>query len=363
MSFDRTLHVSRAAIQNNITTLRARLPEGCRMMAMVKANGYGTDPVLLSRLAGESGIDILGVAHLEEAIALREAGIEQAILVLHAWPEEASLLEKYDLEVGVSDPTMLKALKSVEVGVHLQINTGINRFGCRPQEAMAMAEEIATARNLRFRGIMTHFAAADIPEEDSFTLGQVAQFDAVIQNLKERGIRAEYTHAANSAAVVRFDLSQYNLARPGLMVLGTHPSPATEETCPLEPALRLTSRNIQIHACREGETVSYGRRYKVAQEEEEIAVIPLGYGDGIQWRGSGKGYCLVRGKRASLVGSICMDYLMLNVTGIGAAMGDEVTLFGGDEGALSAEAFAYATGTMPHELITSLGPRITRKFF
>ncbi len=367
MRGDRILKVDCSSVTSNIATLRSHLPNECRLMAVVKANGYGIGLLALARMSVENGIEIVGVAHLEEAIALREAGFEQDIMAFHAWPEQAATIKQYGVEVGVSDLEMIRSCAEVGgIAVHLQLNTGIQRFGCRPQEAVALAETIAATPSLKFKGMMTHFAAADRPKEDPFTIGQASQFDAVVDVLKERKIHPEWLHVANSPAIVRMGRStftHYNMARPGIMLLGVHPSTVTEKICPLKQAITLEARVIKIHTCKKGETVSYGRFYTVEREEERIALLPIGYADGIQWRSSGKGSVLIHGKKAPMVGAICMDYMMINVTDIPEAkVGDMATLFGAKKGALSVEAYARQAGIIPHELITSIGPRIERLF-
>jgi alanine racemase/UDP-N-acetylmuramoyl-tripeptide--D-alanyl-D-alanine ligase len=251
------------------------------------------------------------------------------------------------------------------VKVHLHINTGMGRFGCRPEEALSLAREIRSYPSLELEGLMTHFACADDPQEDAFTWQQIACFDHVIQELREQGITVKWTHAANSSGVLRFSLPQYNMVRMGLATYGLYASEASRQALDLRLALSLTSRIVGINICIEGETISYGRRYRIAQGTQKIAVLPIGYFDGLHRNYSGKAHVLIRGQPAPMVGNICMDYMMVDVTHIPrAAVGDQVLIFGEDEYGyyLSPEELASRGDSIVHELMTCLGPRIQRVF-
>jgi alanine racemase/UDP-N-acetylmuramoyl-tripeptide--D-alanyl-D-alanine ligase len=241
----------------------------------------------------------------------------------------------------------------------------MGRFGCRPEEAFELASEICHSSSLELEGIMTHFACADDPKEDPFTQEQVEKFDRVIDTLKKQGISAKWVHAANSSGALRFHLPQYNMVRLGLAVYGLYVSEAAKKALDLRLAISLHSRIVGINICKEGETISYGRRYRVTREMQKIAVLPIGYFDGIHRNYSGKGDVLVHGQKAPMVGNICMDNLMVDVTDIPqVAVGDKVLIFGEDEfgNYLSPEELATSGDSIVHELITCLGPRIPRIF-
>ncbi|MBA3238625.1 MAG: alanine racemase [Parachlamydiaceae bacterium] len=359
------------AVSSNLKRLRSRLPPKTRVMAMVKAFAYGTGEWELAKFLSSCAVDILGVSYVDEAVALRSSAVSQAIFVLNAAPYEAAIVAKWKFEVGISNKAMIVALenegrlKGVKIKVHLHVDTGMGRFGCRPEEALELARMIVEASSLELEGIMTHFAAADTPAEDPFTLAQAEQFDAVIQELALHGISVKWHHASNSSAAVRFKFSQYNMVRIGLALYGLQASEEATKSLDLQLALSLTSRIVGINICKAGETVSYGRSYQVTGSMQRIAILPLGYFDGLHRKYSNKGSVMIRGERAPIVGKICMDFMMVDITNIPSAIvGDPVLIFGKDElgQSLPAEEFASQGDSIVHELITCLGPRIQRIF-
>lgn len=362
--------INLAAIQSNIKTLRNILPRRTRIMAVVKAFAYGTDEIRMSKFLENCAIDILGVSYVDEGIALKRAGVSQAIFVINAAPYEASKVVKWELEVGVSDKDFIQSLATVaqrqkkQISVHLHINTGMSRFGCRPEEALELAQLIESYPSLKLEGLMTHFTSAENPSEDAFTYKQIKQFDSVIENLGTHGIHPPWIHAANSSGSTRFNLPQYNMVRIGLAIYGLYGSESTS-SLDLRLAISLTSRIVGINVCKEGETVGYGRSHTIEQETALIAVIPIGYFDGLHRSYSGKGNVLIRGCKAPMVGKICMDYMMIDVTDIPqVSVGDSVLIFGEDELGqyLSPEELAHSGNSIIYELVTCLGPRIPRVF-
>lgn len=363
--------INLAAIETNLSLIRYHLPERTRIMVMVKALAYGTDDVRISKFLENNDVDILGVSYVDEAIALKRAGVRQAIFSISAAPYEAKKIVKWDLEVGVSSLHLIDALaaeatrSSKRVKVHLHIDTGMGRFGCRPEEALALARRIISLPSLEIEGIMTHFACAEDPKEDSFTLNQSLIFDKAIRAIEGDGIKIRWKHAANSSGALRFSFPHYNMVRLGLAIYGLYGSPETEKSIDLRLAIALTSRIVGINDCKKGDSVGYGRSYLVAREQQRIAVLPIGYFDGLHRHYSSKASVLIQGHKAPMVGTICMDNLMIDVTDIpGVEIGDKVLIFGEDEYGyyLSPEELASSGHSIVHELITCLGPRIPRIF-
>jgi UDP-N-acetylmuramoyl-tripeptide--D-alanyl-D-alanine ligase len=245
--------INLSAVQSNIEAIRSRLSPGTRMMAVVKALAYGTDEVRMSNFLNSCGIDILAVSYVEEGAALKRAGVKQAIFSLNAAPYEARKAVKYELEVGVSDRGLIEALareaaqQEKHVRVHLHVDTGMSRFGCRPEEALELACLIKDSPALILEGIFTHFASADDPQQDAFTLNQVALFESTIKQLKAQGIDPPWQHAANSSGAIRFQLPQFNMVRIGLAIYGLYPSEAVKQKLELRLALSLTSRIVGIN--------------------------------------------------------------------------------------------------------------------
>jgi len=363
--------INLAAIQNNINMIRQLLDPGTRLMIMVKAFAYGTDDERLAKYLDSIGIDILGVSYVDEGITLKSEGVTQSIFTVNAAIYEVAKVVNWDLEVGVSSKEFVIALaqeadnQKKKIKVHLHIDTGMGRFGCRPEEALEIAHLICESPHLILEGLMTHFACAEDPEEDDFTRQQIQTFDKVIAELKNHGMQANQVHAANSSAALRFKLPQYNMVRVGLAIFGLYLSKTVKEILDLRLALTLTSRIVGINNCKKGETISYGKSYKVNGEQQRIAVLPIGYFDGLHRKYSGKSHVLIRGKQAPMVGKICMDYMMVDITHIQeACIGDKVLIFGQDEYGhyLSPEELAIKGDSIIHELITCLGPRIQRIF-
>ncbi len=363
--------INLAAIRSNIDLIRSKLTASTRIMVMVKALAYGTDDIRIAHFLQTCGIDILGVSYVDEGVSMRRMGVRQSIFAIHASEQEMKKAAQWNIEVSVSSLSQVKAaieaaheLRSV-LNVHLHVDTGMKRLGCSPRDALPIARAIAASPHLHFEGIFTHFSAADDPLQDAFTKEQATILSSTIASLEREGIVPTYRHACNSAATLRFSFDQFNMVRIGLATYGFHTSEASLSLLDLRPALSLFSRIVGFNECIAGETVSYGRSYVVNQPTARLAVLPMGYYDGIHRSYSGKGFVLIRGKKAPMVGRICMDYMMVDVTDIPeASVGDPVLLFGEDElGAyLPAETFAAFGGSIIHELMSCLGPRVQRLF-
>ncbi|MBA2727171.1 MAG: bifunctional UDP-N-acetylmuramoyl-tripeptide:D-alanyl-D-alanine ligase/alanine racemase [Parachlamydiaceae bacterium] len=363
--------INLTAIKSNLAALKSKVANNVEIMVMVKAFAYGTDEVKIAKFLANCGIKHLGVSYTDEGVNLKRAGVAQEIFVINAAPYEAAKVAKWDLTVGVSNTTMIEALLKAAtenkkyIKVHLHVDTGMGRFGCRPEEALALATFICGCPQLKLEGIMTHFSAADDPSEDLFTKLQIETFDSVITQLQSQGIHLQWKHAANSSAAVRFQLPQYNMIRIGLAAYGFYTSETVRQSLELTRALSLVSRIVCINICKAGESISYGRSYTVKKDVSRIAVLPIGYFDGLHRNYSGKGDVIIRGKKAPMVGHICMDFMMVDVTEIPeASIGDRALIFGYDEFGfyLSPEKLADQGDSIVHELITCLGPRIQRIF-
>lgn len=363
--------VNLASIEHNLKMLRQRLPPKTRIMVMVKALAYGTDDFRIAKFLHTCGIDILGVSYVDEGVALKRGGVSQDIFVLNAADFEIPKVVKWGLEVAVSNLSYIEALgKEAErlnktIKVHVHIDTGMSRFGCRPKEAPLLIEKIQQMKHLKLEGVMTHFTSSDDPKEDEITLYQAKKLEDLIALLEQKGIDVPWRHAANSAAALRFQFPSFNMVRIGLAVYGLYPSQAVKDSLKLKLAISLISRIVGINHCRKGDTVSYGRTYTVDKEFQNIAVLPIGYFDGMHRNYSGCAHVMIRGQKAPMVGRICMDFMMVDVTEIpDAKIGDPVLIFGEDEFGdyLSPEDLAQKGDSIIHELITCLGPRIQRVF-
>ena len=337
------------------------------IVAVVKANayGHGAGPVALA--LERAGATMLACADIEEAVALRRAGIRAEVLVFGALGvSDVTGVFDYRLTPTISTPSAGKALqeaaerRGVRLRYHLKIDTGMNRLGLRYDNLARTLPPLLASPNLEMAGLYTHFATADLPEHPLMEQ-QRERFERVRTELAARGVRPPLVHAANSAALLRDSRVWYDLVRPGLLLYGVVPPPLAS-TLDLHPALSLRSHVVAVKHIRPGESVSYGA-YFVAERPTRVAVVPAGYADGIDMRLAGRGAVLVRGRRAPIVGAVCMDMLLLDMTDIEAYPGDDVVLLGqqGDE-RLDVREMAAAIGTIPWEILCRLGSRIERVY-
>lgn len=357
--------IDHGAIAWNVATLRRRLQPEARLLVAVKSNAYGHGAVEVARTVLQHGAFALGVARLEEGIALREAGIGAPILVFGPTPADcAEELLHHQLTATVIDGDGARGLAAAlpagrRLAVHLKVDTGMGRLGCcaqDPGQAQAVAVEaagIAALPTLRLQGVFTHFACADAPETGA-TVAQFATFQAVLAAMAQRGVQPTLRHAANSAAILNHPETHLDLVRAGIAVYGLAAPPGHG----LRPAMTLKARIMQLKEVPAGTTVSYGMTHRTS-EPTRIATLCLGYGDGFDRAHSGIARMLVRGRPAPVVGRVCMDLTMLDVGRIpGVAVGDEVTVFGGQE--VTADSAAAAIGTIPYEVVTALTARVRR---
>ena len=350
-----------SALQHNLSILRKRINDR-PVIAVVKADAYGHGAPEISRRLLEEGVGTLAVAFTGEAKKLREAGIAAPIIVLfdrddpsdyfdfHLTPvlQDVATAERLSAEAGRRD---------ARLGVHLKIDTGMGRIGFRAEEAVAVAERIAGMKGLEITGLMSHFSEADLADR-SYAERQLRIFS---------GIRAEMTgrlgspllcHMANSAAALSLEDAVFDAVRPGLLLWGYSPFP---EQYGLRPLMKIRTRVLALRAMAAGCPVSYGRTF-VTSRPSRIAVVPLGYADGYSRHFSNNAEMLVRGVRVPVAGRVCMDLTMLDVTDVpGVAEGDEVVVLGRQGGeSISACELAPKAGTIPYEILTSLG-RAARK--
>jgi alanine racemase len=358
------------AVGHNVRTLR-ELVEPATVCAVVKADGYGHGAVPVARAALDAGAKWLGVAVVEEGAELREAGVDAPILLLSEVPAAAAdeVVARHLTPVVYSTEAVdaLAAAASHRrrpVGVHLKVDTGMHRVGVVPSEALALAKAIETSRHLRLEGLMTHFAVADDPARDEYTAAQIAHFEEVRDTLAAAGIEPDVLHTANSAAAIAHPSAHYDMVRCGIAVYGLAPSPAWAGRVSLRPAMSITARVSFVREVEAGESLSYGLQYRCV-ERTVIAVLPVGYGDGIpRSLGAAGGEVLVDGRRCPIAGTVTMDQLLVDCgPGADVVVGDEVVLLGrqGNE-EITAEEWGEKLGTINYEIVTRLGPRLHRSY-
>jgi alanine racemase len=357
------------ALRANFRAVRGLLRPGVVLLAVVKANAYGHGSIEVSRALVTAGADALGVAYVEEGILLRRAGLRVPILVMGPIPPEAAeaVLEQ-GLAAMVSDLALAERLSSLAaqagrtVGIHLKVDTGMARLGVSPEEAPAYAAKLARLPGMRLEGLMSHFAEAEA-DDPAAAREQLTRFREVDRALRAAGLSAGRRHLANSAGVLALPESHLDLVRPGILLYGYAPSARLAPRLALCPALTLRTRIAALRAVRRGQGVSYGHTF-VAPRDVRVATVPVGYADGISRSLSNRGEVLVRGRRAPILGRVCMDMMLVDVSATPeAALGDEVVLIGrqGKE-AITADDVAAAAGTISYEVLAGIGPRIPRTY-
>lgn len=362
-------NIDLAALAHNLSNIRERLHQNCQVMAVVKANAYGHGAVEVSRALIQQNVTRLAVASVEEGVALRKAGITAEILVLvDLFQKHVEDLLAYRLTPVVTDQRILPLLaksaaeKNLILPIHIKVDTGMGRLGFSPSDIGPLFDALPSWKSLRVQGLMTHLADSD-GEDSAHAEQQLAIFQELIDQLKRRNISVPIIHAANSASLVRFPQSHYSMVRPGIMLYGYHTLPSGIPCPDLKPVLSLRSTVVHVRTIRAGGSVSYNRTF-VAKRPTRIAVVPIGYADGYSRRLSNNGFVLIGGKKAPVVGIVCMDMTMVDTTDIGGIqVGDTVTLIGQDgRETIGADDLAEWTGTIPYEVLCAIGSRVPRLY-
>lgn len=338
-------------------------------MAVVKANAYGHGAIEVTRSLVRHGISRLAVVSVDEGLALRQAGINTPIVILGPlFPEQVADLMAHQLTPVVSDlgimPALSGAVRNLNTAypIHIKVETGMGRLGLRMRDVESLIEALPLQGPLQLEGLMTHLADTD-GSEDTATEEQLSAFRRVVQQIEQQGRRIPLIHATNSAGLIRFPQSHFSLVRPGIMLYGYHTLPKSVPAPALQPVLSLRTTIAHIRTVKPGDSVSYNRTF-IARRRSKIAVLPVGYADGYSRRLSNRGQVLVHGQRAPVVGLVCMDMVMVDVTEIsGAQVGDEVMLIGqqGQE-SIWANELAEWMDTIPYEVLCGIGPRVPRLY-
>ncbi len=356
------------ALRHNISALREHVGRETKFMAVVKANAYGHGIVETSLAAQYAGVEYLGVSIPEEGMRIRDAGVVANILILGGMlPESAELVVTYDLIPTVYSLALLDALQqeaekhNTVCRIHIKADTGMNRIGVKTvKEFRELLGKALAYPNIKVEGLFTHFAVSEI-EDKSFTLEQGKRFLEFIDAAREMGI-SPLLHASNSGALL--DLPEelkFDIVRAGIAMYGYHPDPRCGETVDLKPVLTWKTAITHIKEIQPGDTVSYGRRY-TATEPRMIATLPVGYGDGYKRCLSNKAFVLIHGRRVPVVGTVCMDQCMVDVTGIeGVKVGDEAVLLGRQgDACFDANEMAELADTISWEILLCISDRVPR---
>ncbi len=357
-------------IKHNMIEIRKQVGEKI-IIAIVKADAYGHGAIDVASVLLENGADKLGVAVITEALELRKSGIEAPILILGYTPLDFTkdLIDQnieqtvysLDYAIGLSE-IALKEEKQIDI--HIAIDTGMGRLGFLPnEESLDDIEKINNLKNINIKGIFTHFSSADETDKE-YTIMQLNKFKQFNKSLEERGIEIKEKHLSNSAAILDIEEAYFDAVRPGIIIYGYYPSnEVIKEKINLKPALTLKSNIVHVKVLPKGEYISYGREFKT-ERESIIATLPIGYADGYTRALYKKGKVIINGKSAPIVGRICMDQCMIDITDVGPVkVGDEVILIGEDQGIkFNADDIAKLLNTINYEVLCLIGKRIPRVY-
>jgi len=375
MEFDSTTFPLRPAwteidlgkLRRNVQRIRRDLPEHVRLLAVVKDEAYGHGALDVARVAIEDGAWGFGLSTLEEAMALRDAGITTPLLLLGERQEaELSWCVAQNLTVCVNESHTVRALAKIassfgkQVPVHLKVHTGMSRYGVRWDEAMPLAELIGSEKSLQLEGVMTHFSQSDEADK-TFANLQFSRFNEVLRALEARGISVRLRHTCNSGGFLDLPQAHLDMVRVGILMYGVFPSSVCRRLPGIEPVMSVKARIAAIQHLKAGEVVGYGMRY-TAPGDRRIAVLPIGYGDGFP-RVRNQGGALIRGQRAPLVGGVAMDALTVDITDIPEAqMWDEAVLMGhqGKE-EITVHDLAKLKNSVSYDVLTNWRLRLRRK--
>jgi len=354
------LEISLEAIIHNLNYFRSLIHKKTKIMIMVKAFSYGSGSHEIARLLQHQKVDYLGVAYTDEGVELRKAGISLPIMVMNPDFENFKNIIEYNLEPEIYSFKSLTEFNKLalrnSVGsypVHIKIDTGMKRLGFENQDINKLIDEIKKSKSLKIKSVFSHLVASDDKKHDKFTKKQISDFNSIANNI-EKGINYKFTqHILNSSGIERFAEAQFDMVRLGIGLYGI----SCINKNNVKNISTLKTRISQIKTIKANETIGYSRKGKV-DKETKIAIIPIGYADGLNRKLSNKiGYVLIRGKKAKVIGNICMDMCMIDLTGINAKENDEVIIFGED---LPIDEIAKKLETIPYEILTSISQRVKR---
>ena len=358
--------VDLGALEYNYRQIRKRIPEDVKLLAVVKADAYGHGAIPVSLRLEKLGVEYLGVAIPEEGVELRKGGVKTPILVLGGiFGEEVDQIFRFRLTPVIFGKDSLKILsreaerRRRKVKVHLKVDTGMGRLGVPLNLWPDFLREVRRFPKVEAEGILSHFSMTD--EEKGFTQNQWRAFQGAVAIAQKLGISSRYLHMASSATLTAFPGYSARLVRPGIMLYGSYPSPTFRTLIPLKPVMTLKTRIHFLKSVPPGTRISYGGTFKT-KRNSLIATLPIGYADGYSRHLSNQGEVLIRGKRAPVVGKVCMDFIMVDVTDIPrASVGDEVILMGcqGKE-QITPEAIAEKINSISYEVLCSIGKRVPR---
>ena len=359
------LYIDLSAIDFNIKSIKKRLSENTDIMPVIKATAYGTGDIGLKDTLLKNNINIVAVALTEEGVNLRKNDFKMPIVILNQpLEEEIPYIVDNSLTPGIAVLDFAQKLneyskqRKVTTNVHIEIDTGMGRVGVKPKDAIHFIKEVKKLSNINVEGIYAHFSSADSSEE--YTKKQIANFEFVLKELEKENIEIKYKHTCNSAGIMCYPEAHYNLVRPGISIYGYYPDEALKDKIELKPSAKLKSKVSFIKQVDEGTPISYNRKF-ITKRESIIATVPIGYADGIRRELTNKGRVYINGNFANMIGTVCMDSFMIDVTDIpNVKIGDEVVIF--DNEHITLEEIAKNCNTINYEILSCISNRVPREY-
>jgi alanine racemase len=358
------------ALEHNLNQVRTLLGPAVKIMGVVKADAYGHGLVPVSKALTRMGVDCLGVAHLHEAMEVRESGLRLPIFILSGirTREEARVVIEHGLTPVFFDPAVVEMIgdectrMGKKASIHVKVDTGMGRLGIPHTEIQPFLKKIMSFKSLGLGGLMSHLSSADDPDR-SFTDSQIRNFKEAIETARGMGFRLPLNSLANSAGVMGHPESHFDMVRPGIMLYGGLPSPEFPSPVALRAVMTFRAVVLQVRDMPDGVPVSYSRTYHTSGDRK-IAVLSAGYGDGLPRRLSNQGQVLIRGRHADIVGRVCMNLTMVDVSAVkNVQPGDEAVFLGGQEGScITGDDLARWAETISYEVFCSIGQRSTRSY-
>ncbi|TMU55186.1 alanine racemase [Flagellimonas algicola] len=357
-----TLEIDLAALENNFRYLKSKIDPETKFLAVVKAFAYGSDMLAIAQKMENLAVDYLAVAYTSEGVFLRESGIKCPILVLHPQPANFEELIQHNLEPSIYSPNLLKQFLQfmeeqgkLEYPIHLKFNTGLNRLGFWENDVDFIMEQLKNRNEIKAVSVFSHLAASEDPQEKEFSQRQIRSFQKISEHLNGKLRYTPFRHMLNTSGIINYPEAQFEMVRSGIGLYGYGNEEKVDQN--LKPVASLKTVISQIHRIEPNESVGYNRAF-TSEGFRTTATLPLGHADGIgRHYGNGNAHVMVKGKEAPIIGNVCMDMIMVDISGIDCKEGDEVLVFGPNR---SAEAFASSAQTISYEILTAISPRVKR---
>jgi len=351
-------------LKHNVTFIKSKLKSNTKFLAVVKAFAYGSDAIEIAKYLEKLNVDYFAVAYTDEGITLRKAGIETPILVLHPQTGNFKTIIEHCLEPSIYSQRVLneflavaEALKQNNYPIHIKFNTGLNRLGFAETEVEKVLTKLKTTEAIKVKSLFSHLVASEDKNEKSFTLNQIKSFKRIVKKVTNHLGYQPILHQSNTSGILNYPQAHFDMVRCGIGLYGFANNPEINKN--LKPIATLKTSISQIHTLKKGDSLGYNRAF-IATRETKTATLPIGHADGInRLFGNGKGFVFINGKKAYIIGNVCMDMVMVDVTNITCEEGDEVIVFGALH---SAENLAESINSISYEILTSVSQRIKRTF-